>query len=108
MLELGFDAAFGRLDAHRDDPAYQLWRGLSTGRATRAEEWAARIRAAPTWPQRVRLALRATLVNVDHLASVRGRQPSRLDVVVEFFARPIRGLREEWTAGLSRRRGRRP
>ncbi len=106
--ELGFDAAFGRLDAHRDDPAYQLWLGLSTGRATRAEEWAARIRAAPTWPQRARLTLRATLVNVDHLAAVRGRRPSRLDVVVEFFARPVRGLREEWTARVSRRRGRRP
>ena len=66
--ELGFDAAFGRLDAHRDDPAYQLWRGLSTGRATRAEEWAARIRAAPTWPQRAA---------AHHAGDPRQRRPSR-------------------------------
>ena len=37
-----------------------------------------------------------------------GAAGRRLDVVVEFFARPVRGLREEWTARLSRRRGHRP
>lgn len=93
--ELGLAAALGRLDAWADDPRYGLWRVASQG-GTRLDEWRARVRAAPTRREAVRVVLRAPLVNVQHLAAVWGRRPTRWEVVREFFARPARGLREEW------------
>lgn len=98
--EVAFAAAVGGLDAYRDRPEYLLWRIQSQG-GTRMEEWRARIRVAPTARAKIRLVLRAPLVNVEHLAVVLGHQPTRAEVVREFFARPARGVREEWR----RRRG---
>ena len=45
----------------------------------------------------LRLAARAPLVNVDHLAHRLGRTPTRGEIVAEFFRRPARALREAWS-----------
>jgi hypothetical protein len=99
--EVGLAAATGRLDEWRDHPDHDLWKVASAG-GTRIDEWRARVKAAPTTRGKLRLVGRAALVNVEHLAMVRGRQPTRREVVAEFFARPARGMREE----LTRRRRR--
>lgn len=100
--ELGLAAALGRLDAWADDPRHGLWRVASQG-GTRIDEWRARVRAAPNRRAAIKVVLRAPLVNVQHLTAVWGRRPTRWEIVREFFARPMRGLREEW-----RRRRRTP
>lgn len=99
--EVAFAAATGDLDNFRDRREYALWNTVSRG-GTRVEEWFARIKAAPTLAGRVRLVLRAPLVNVEHLTMLWGRPPTRGEVVREFFARPVRGLVEELRAWRQR------
>lgn len=97
---VAFAAATGTLEEHRGARDHDLW-AISTHGGTRAQEWRARIKAAPTRREAARLALRAVLVNTDHLAMVRGHRPSVGEVVVEFFARPARGLRESLRSSRS-------
>jgi hypothetical protein len=99
--EVGLAAATGRLDAWQGHPDHDLWRIASSG-GTRIDEWRARVKAARTTRGKLRLVGRAALVNVEHLAMLRGRPPTRGEVLAEFFARPVRGVREE----LARRRRR--
>lgn len=91
---LGFSVITGTLDEHRDHPDYDLWRVASRG-GTRFEEWRARVRAARGPSAKARTVLRSVLVNTEHLAIVRGRPVTRREVTAEFFARPVRGLREQ-------------
>lgn len=91
--EVGFAAGVGGLDAFRDRRDYDLWRVVSQG-GTRIAEWRARVKAAPNRRRAVALLLRAPVVNTEHLAMVLDRPPTRREVVIEFFARPIRGLGE--------------
>lgn len=100
--DVAFAAGTGHLDDFRGAREYELWSVVSRG-GTRVQEWRARVKAAPTRRAALRVVLRAPLVNVEHLAMVRGHRPSRREVAVEFFARPVRGLREGWAI----RRGRR-
>lgn len=90
---IAFDAAFGRLDAHRGAQSYQLWKVVTTG-GDRVEEWSARIRAAPTLAARLRLFARAPLVNVETLSHRLGRPASPADIAREFVGRSLRGIRE--------------
>jgi hypothetical protein len=90
---LAFDAAFGRLDAHRAAREYRLWKAVTQG-GGRVEEWWGRLLAAPTLRARVGIVLRAPLVNRAHLEHRLGHPPTRSDVVREFVDRPLRGLRE--------------
>jgi Uncharacterised nucleotidyltransferase len=99
---VGFAAATGRLDEYRSHPHYRLWKVASTG-GTRLEEWWARVRAAPRARDAVVLLVRAPLVNRDHLAMVLWREPTTMELVKEFFARPIRGIRGEVSAWRRRR-----
>ncbi len=92
---VAFAAATGDLERYRGHPDYRLWRVVSE-RGTRAEEWWARIRSASSPIEALRIAARAPLVNVEHLAIELGRPPTRREVVMEFFARPRRGVREAW------------
>lgn len=94
---VAFAAGTGHLEEFRGARDYELWSVVSQG-GTRLEEWRARIKAAPTRRAAVRVALRAPLVNTDHLAMIRGHHPTRLEIVVEFFARPVRGLRESFNS----------
>jgi len=91
--EVGFAAGVGNLDAYRGRRDHDLWAVVSQG-GTRFEEWRARVKAAPDRRRAMAVALRAPLVNTEHLAMVLGRPPTRWEVLVEFFARPVRGLRE--------------
>ena len=91
---VGLAAATGTLDDWADAPEHDLWHVLSAG-GTRVDEWRARIKATPRVRAKARLVLRVALVNVEHLTMVRGTKPSPAAVVVEFFARPARGAREE-------------
>ncbi len=102
--EVALAAAIGNLDAYQDRSDHDLWKVVSRG-GTRIEEWWARIKAAPTMGAAIRLVLRAPLVNVEHLTIVMGRTPTRREVVKEFFARPVRGLREEWRVRHARSAG---
>jgi hypothetical protein len=97
---VGFAAGVGGLDVYGDRRDHDLWQVVSSG-GTRVEEWRARIKAARSRRAALTLALRAPLVNTEHLAMVFGRPPSSREVAVEFFARPVRGVREQ----LSNRRG---
>jgi hypothetical protein len=99
---LGFAAAMGGLDGYRERRDYELWRVASEG-GTRLDEWRARIKAAPTRRAALTLVLRAPLVNVEHLAMVLSRPPTRWEILREFFARPGRAVQDEWR---SRRRPR--
>jgi hypothetical protein len=90
---VAFAAATGGLERYRDERDYRLWKAITEG-GTRSAEWRARIRAAPTFGEKVALVARAPLVNVDHLAHRLGRAPTRRDIVGEFFARPTRAVGE--------------
>jgi hypothetical protein len=87
-------AATGNLDYYRHSRDYALWRVLSEG-GTRLDEWRARIAAAPSRRAALRLAVRAPLVNIDHLEARLGRRSGPADVIREFFARPRRAFLEE-------------
>jgi hypothetical protein len=91
--DVAFAAATGDLERFRGEREYRLWKVVSEG-GSRSEEWWARIRAAPTLWRRLRIAARAPLVNVDHLAHRLGRRPTFLDVLREFFRRAVLGVRE--------------
>lgn len=91
---LALAAALGNLDDYKTARGYRLWRAVSRG-GTRFEEWRGRIEAASGLGERMRLMTRAVLVNVPHLAAVLGRQPTSVEIVREFFARPLRGIREQ-------------
>jgi len=98
---VAFAAAVGGLERYRGQRDYRLWKVASEG-GSRSEEWWARVRAAPTFAEAVRIVARAPLVNVDHLAHRLGRRPTRLEIVAEFFGRPARAVGEAWR-GLRRR-----
>jgi len=102
--EVGFAAATGDLDRFRDSREYDLWR-IATRGGSRTAEWRARIKAAPTTRERVRLALVAPLVNTDHLTAQRGRPPTRREIGLEFVRRLGHGLREMWAALADRIKG---
>jgi len=100
--DLAFSVITGTLDEHAGDPAYDLWRVAARG-GTRFEEWRARVRAARGPRAKAAVVGRSVLVNVEHLTIVRGRPVTRREVIVEFFDRPLRGVREQ----IARRRANR-
>ena len=104
---VAFAAATGDLELYREERDYRLWKVLSEG-GTRSEEWWARVRSAPSIGEAVRIAARAPLVNVEHLAIKLGRAPTRWEVVAAFFARPLRAAVEaaDWLRAPRHRRRR--
>lgn len=102
---VAFAAATGGLDRYRGERDYRLWLIVSRG-GSRSAEWWARVRAAPSLGAALRIAARAPLVNVDHLAHRLGRRPTRSEIVGEFLRRPARAIQEAWhgrrRAGASR------
>jgi Uncharacterised nucleotidyltransferase len=79
--ETALAAGLGELDSIFGDPTADLWRYYSLG-GTRLDEWRARLRAAPTRRDAVRVVAGAIAVNRDHLAMELGRTPTRRDVAV--------------------------
>ena len=102
---VAFAAAIGNLEQYRGERDYRLWKVVSRG-GSRSGEWWARIRAAPNLGAALRVAARAPRVNIDRLAHRLGRAPTRGEVVVEFFSRSARAIRElrlrVWNAGKPR------
>lgn len=90
---VAFAAASGELEQYRGAPDYSLWRVITQG-GSRSAEWWARIRAAGSVSEALRIASRAPLVNVERLRHELGRSPTRREVVAAFFARPARAMRE--------------
>ncbi|MDL9978263.1 hypothetical protein [Microbacterium candidum] len=88
-----FAAASGCLESRRGASDYRLWKVITEG-GTRSQEWWARVRAAPSLNEAVRIAARAPLVNVEQLEHDFGRRPSRSEIAAAFFARTSRALRE--------------
>jgi len=101
--DVAFAAALGELERFKHRREYGLWRSVSEG-GTRTGEWWGRIVAAGSLRASLHLLLRAPLVNVEHLAAVLGRPPRRLEIVREFFARPLRGIAELARLGPASRR----
>jgi hypothetical protein len=104
QAQVAFAAAAGDLDRYRGERDYALWRVVSQG-GSRAAEWRARIRAADSIPDALRLAARAPLVNVEQLEHELGRRPTPAEIARAFAARVVRGLREA-VGGLGRKAGR--
>ena len=90
---VAFAAANGTLEQFRKQRDYRLWKVVSQG-GSRTEEWWARVRAAPSLAAALRVASRAPLVNIDSLAHRLGRRPTRREILIEFFSRPVRALGE--------------
>lgn len=100
---VAFSAAVGDLERYRHEPDYALWKVVSEG-GSRSAEWWARVRAAPSPREALRIIGRAPLVNVEHLSHRLGRSPTRAEIVGEFFVRPVRALREARHRRSERRR----
>ncbi|HEY6533983.1 MAG TPA: hypothetical protein VIY72_16865 [Acidimicrobiales bacterium] len=96
--EVAFAAGIGELEHYRGRRDYDLWRITAEGGASRTAEWLARLRAAPSTRARLRLALRAPLVNTDHLAVQLRRTPNRREVARAFLRRVRRAGDEVWSA----------
>lgn len=99
---VAFAAARGQLHQYRHRPEYRLWKVVSEG-GTRTEEWWARVRAERRTSDRIRVALRAPLVNRDRLTHKLGRAPSNGEIVREFFVRAGQGIYEILRPRKSRR-----
>ena len=103
--QVALAAALGDLDAHRDDPAYELWRYFRDG-GGRIDEWRARLRAARGVSAKLRVVGSAARVNRDHLRLQLGRPPTRADLRRAQLAR-LRTLWHEGNRLLMRRTARR-
>lgn len=99
---VAFAAAQGSLESMRGRREYRLWKYTVEG-GPRAREWWARAVAARTRVDGLRVLLRVPQVNTDHLRHRLGREPSRGDIIREFFGRGARAVRE----GIASLRGRR-
>lgn len=93
QAHVAFAAASGDLESHRSDREYALWKVITQG-GSRSAEWRARVRAAQSVGEALRIMGRAPLVNVESLTHRLGRHPTRRDIAMEFFARPVRAIRE--------------
>lgn len=107
---LALAAAIGGLDKFRDEPEFELWSYFSSGGGRRVDEWRARIHAADSPLDAVRLALRSLVVNTDHLAMELGREPTRREVLDRYRSRVVRAseeLRDDARAWWADKRNRR-
>ncbi|MEO8851882.1 MAG: nucleotidyltransferase family protein [Allobranchiibius sp.] len=102
--DVAFAAGTGDLDSFSDRPEHDLWKVASQG-GTRLEEWRARLRAARTRPEKIRLITEALFINSDHLRMELGRQPSIRERLRAQARRPAVAL-AELKSVLASRRGR--
>jgi len=106
QAEVAWAAATGGLEGFRGRASYRLWRAVSREEG-RLAEWRGRVAAAPTWRAKATLLLAAPRVNVDHLAILLGRRPTRAEVAAEWRRRARLGAGELLAAarrGTRRRR----
>ncbi|QDO87202.1 nucleotidyltransferase family protein [Ornithinimicrobium ciconiae] len=99
--EVAFDAALGRLEEHRGEGEYWMWKATLED-SSRSAEWLARVRAARTLREKVALVGRLPLVNTDALGHRLGRAPTGAEISREFVHRGVRGAGELKDAALRR------
>lgn len=90
---IAFAVGIGESAGLPPSPERDLWQAVSDPDG-RLHEWRSRIAAAPSPGARLRLVARASLVNTDHLAAALGRDPTRREIVAEFFDRLRRAASE--------------
>lgn len=81
------------LEHHRGRREYRLWKAISQG-GTRSQEWWARVLAARTPREAMRVIVNAPRVNRSRLAHQLGRRPTRRDVFTAGMDRARMALRE--------------
>ncbi|WCC80116.1 nucleotidyltransferase family protein [Cutibacterium equinum] len=92
--QVALAAAIGELDQFRGHRTYDLWRHFSTGDPSRLHEWRARVRAAPTRKDAVKVALNALALNRPHLRMDLGHDLSRVDVARGYWNRTLKASQE--------------
>ncbi len=102
QAEVALAAATGRLADFTEYRTHDLWQHFAEGGSSRLAEWRARYKAARTWPERLSVLARASIVNTDHLAMELGRTPTRAEVAAEYAER-LGVLRRELRRALRRR-----
>lgn len=79
--EVALATATGRLGEYADRPDYDLWRLWTTADKNRFAFWLARIKAAQTVPERIRVVANPFQPKLDALAMQLGRRPRTYDTV---------------------------
>ena len=93
---VAFAAATGGLERYRRRAGLPAVEDRLRGRGRARPSGGRACARRPTCARQLRIAARAPLVNVDHLAHRLGRAPTRGEIVAEFFRRPAQALREAW------------
>lgn len=91
----------GELERHRGRREYRLWKTISQ-RGTRTQEWWARVLAARSSREALRVIFQAPRVNRSRLAHRLGRRPTRRDVLAAGIDRARAALRELTTGRTGR------
>ena len=88
-----FAAAFGRLSDAAQERDYPLWRVVSLG-GSRIDEWRARVAAARTPMDALKIILRAPRVNTEQLRHDLGHPPSSREIASALAGRVAQAARE--------------
>ena len=92
--QVALAAAIGELEQYREHRTYDLWRQFSTGDPSRLHEWRARVRAAPTRKEAVKVVLNSLALNRPHLRMDLGHDLTRADIVRGYWDRTVRASQE--------------
>lgn len=84
-------AATGRLAQHRNAREHDLWLALSSGERSPLRLGWARVRAQPSWTERVRAVIRMIVPNPRRLEFVLGRRPTARDLA-DFIVGRVRAV----------------
>ena len=92
--QVALAAAIGELEQYRGHRTYDLWRQFSTGDLSRLHEWRARVRAAPTRKEAVKVVLNSLALNRPHLRMDLGHDPTTVDIARGYWNRTVKASQE--------------
>lgn len=101
QAEVALAAATGELERYRHRREYALWKAVSEG-GSRTREWWARVRAAPTAREAMRIVVRAPRPNLSRLTRELGREPTGRDVATAVLRRARTAVTELFTTRRAR------
>jgi len=101
QADVAVAAATGDLESHRGHREYALWRAVSEG-GSRTQEWWARVRAARSAGEALRIIIRAPRPNLSRLTRDLGREPTARDVMRAMLRRARTAVTELVGARRSR------
>ena len=84
-------ASTGRLQSVQGEPTYRLWRHLTSDSTSPLSLWWARVSAAPTRRDRMRVGARLLLPNPRRIATALGRPPTRREMLTAYRSQIGRG-----------------